>query len=500
MAPLNRHTLPVDRLIGAPAPDRVGIVHLGIGNFHRAHAAVNTALAMAAAGGDWGILGVANRSRRIVDPLSAQDGLYSILQLSPAGEGVGLVDVHRGTLVAATDGPDVVRAIADPGHRIVTLTISEKGYHRSAATGRLDVEAPEVRADLARPDDPRTPLGQLARGLVLRHAQSQAPVSVLSCDNMQSAGTTSRRMVEEFLTAAGVGDEVLDWLRTSVTFPNAMVDRIVPGTTEDTRRDVERLLGLRDEIPVPAEAFTMWVLEDRFAAGRPAWEAAGAIFTDEVEAYELVKLRLLNGSHSLISYLGALAGRETIPAARAEDFVADSVRAAIEREYLPSIALPSGFDADAYVAQLFDRWSNTALGDRIARVGSDGSAKLLQRIPGPALRMLERGEMPHEMALTAAAWICCVAPPTGFDPGPVAAAMEEPAREGLARATAGTADVAHHVSAIFGAGFFPEDLAAESGFVDRVAELATVIVGSGVRAAAREALAAAQGPAAAPRS
>ena len=234
----------------------------------------------------------------------------------------------------------------------------------------------------------------------------------------------------------------------------------------------------------------MWVMEDKFAAGRPAWEHAdGVAFTDEVGKYELVKLRLLNGSHSLISYLGALDGRETIPASRTQPFVEECVRAALYDEYLPSIDLPSGFDPDAYIAQLFVRWTNFALGDKTARVGSDGSAKLLQRIPTPAIRLLEKGIMPQQMALTAAAWIACVCPPRGFDPGPIAHEMVEPKREALASATVDAADVREHVDAIMGGGFLPDELTRYEAFSRRVAELVEIIVRKDVRAAAADAVA-----------
>jgi fructuronate reductase len=486
---LARSALRAVPLIGVSAPEATGTVHLGLGNFHRAHAAVYTARAMAAEGGDWGIVGVANRSRGVTDAMAAQDQLYSVLQLSAEGERADVVDVHRRTLVAADQTDELLDEIASPAARIVTLTVSEHGYHRNARTGDLDVDADAIRADLADPDHPRTTIGQLAAGLARRLRAGGAPVTVLSCDNLQSAGRTTGRLVRQYLDAAGAHAELLDWLRTSVTFPNAMVDRIVPATTDRTRDRVQALLGFRDEVPVPAEDFSMWVLEDVFAAGRPAWERAGAIFTPEVEAYELVKLRLLNGSHSLIAYLGALDGQETIAAARAQDVVAGCVDAAIWDEYLPSIELPTGFDPDAYVAQLFARWANTAIGDRTARVGSHGSVKLLQRVPGPAVRMLERGSVPHLLALTVAGWICCICPPEGFDPGPVAAAMVDPARERLARATAGATDVRNHVEAILRGGFVPAELAAHDAFTRRVAEHVELVVRSGVREAAAEALA-----------
>ncbi len=447
---------------------------------------------MAAEGGDWGIVAVANRSRRVVDALAAQDHLYSILELSSAGERVDVMDVHRGTLVAAEQTAELMAKIADPAIRLVTLTISENGYCRNAVSGNLDVDGDLISADLANPDAPRTSIGQLGGALIRRFQGAAEPITILSCDNLVSAGHTAHKMVSQYLQATAVPEGFHDWFAAQVTFPNAMVDRIVPGSTEATRTKVEQLLGVSDAIPVPAERFSMWVIEDRFAGGRPAWETAGAIFSDEVEAYELVKLRLLNGSHSLIAYLGGLAQKPTIPTSFETDFIRGCVADLLNNEYLPSIALPSGFDPQAYITELFDRWSNHALGDATARVGSDGSLKLLQRVPDPALRMLDLGLVPQQLALMVAGWIACIAPPAGFDPGPIAAAMIEPAKERLAAATAGAGSVRAHVEAIMTGGFFPEALAERSEFTDRVAELLSIITTHGVDEAAQAALAAGQ--------
>lgn len=475
-------------VLGVSAPPTPGMLHLGIGNFHRAHAAVFTAKAMAAQGGDWGIVAVANRSRRVVDSLAGQGFLYSILELSSAGERVDVMDVHRATLVASEQTAELMARIASPEIKIVTMTISENGYCRNAVTGDLDVDGDLVSADLANPAAPRTSIGQLAGALIRRYQGDGGPLTILSCDNLVSAGHTAQKMVTQYLQATATPDGFHDWFEASVTFPNAMVDRIVPGTTDATRARVRELLGVTDAIPVPAERFSMWVIEDKFAAGRPAWEEGGAIFSDEVEAYELVKLRLLNGSHSLIAYLGGLSGADTIPASFGQDFVRECVTELLNVEYLPSIDLPSGFDPQAYIAQLFDRWSNHALGDATARVGSDGSLKLLQRVPDPALRLLNLGEMPQQLALMVAGWIACVAPPEGFDPGPIAAAMIEPAKEKLAAVTTGAGLVRAHVEEIMRGGFFPEALATHDEFVGRVAELVEIIITHGVRDAARTAL------------
>jgi len=487
MPRLSRHTTPSGAVLGASAGDASGMVHLGLGNFHRAHAAVYTAQALAVEPGEWGIHGFANRSRDVVSAMRAQDGRYSVLELSEAGRRAAVVDVHRGLGVLADEPEVFVAAVAAPANRILTLTVSEVGYCRSPRHGRLDVDRDDVRADLADPAHPRSTIGLVARGVAVR-AEGGAPMTVLSCDNLQSNGHVTRAVLTEFLHASSAPEDVLTFVRDHVTFPNSMVDRIVPSTTSGTVADVGELLGVDDRCPVPAEEFTMWVLEDDFAAGRPAWDRAGAITSDEVEAYELVKLRLLNGSHSLIAYLGILDGRGTIADAWAQPFVREAVLACITREYLPTISLPRDFDVDAYVDSLSHRWANAALGHRTSQVGTDGSVKLLQRVPEPALIALRDGRTPHLLALTVASWIVSVAPPPGVEPGPHAGEIREPARDRLAEVTRGSAGPREHAMAVLRGGFLPDDLVAHDAFTDRVADLVELISRSGIRAAARDAV------------
>lgn len=488
--PLNRANLPSGYRVGASAPAAPGMIHLGLGQFHRAHQAVYTALAMAAEPGDWGIIGVANRSHTIVDGLRAQDNLYGVLELSPQGERVEVVDVHRRTLVAADQPDQVIAALADPTIKVATLTLTEAGYH-TAADGHLDIAAPAMAADLAQPTQPSSPLGLLAAGLWRRWRDGGAPFTVLSCDNMLAAGHTAHDRVAQYLDAAQAPAELRDWLDQAVSFPNAMVDRIVPGTTDATRAAVARLLSRDDAVPVPAEAFTMWVLEDNFAAGRPAWQRAGAIFSDEVAQYELIKLRLLNGCYSLLATLGVLADKPTNPEAIATDYIAACVHAAQDNEYLPTIDLPTGFDAPAYIDQLFDRWSNTALGDATYRVATDGSVKLAQRIVIPADFALRQGRMPHQMALTAAAWIAVVCPPPGFKPPALATRVIEPKATAMAEAARAATNPRDHALRLMRAGFLPDRLTQWDDFNQRVADLVDVIARHGVAAAAADALAAA---------
>lgn len=487
MRRLSRQTTPAGALLGASAGDATGIVHLGLGNFHRAHAAAYTAQALAIEPGEWGIHAFANRSRDVVTGMSAQDGRYSVLELSERGRSATVIDVHRGLGVLVDEPDSFVAAVAAPANRILTLTVSEVGYCRSPRNGSLDVELADVRADLADPDHPRSTIGLIARGLAVR-AEHGSPLTVLSCDNLQSNGHVTRAVLTEFLDASGASDDVLAFVRDDVTFPNSMVDRIVPSTTSATVDAVADLLGIDDRCPVPAEEFTMWVLEDHFAAGRPAWDRAGAVFSDEVEAYELVKLRLLNGSHSLIAYLGILDGRATIADAWAQPFVRDAVRACIAGEYLPTVALPRGFDVDDYLESLSHRWANAALGHRTSQVGTDGSVKLLQRIPEPALIALRDGRTPHLLALTVAGWIVAVAPPAGVDPGPYAAEIREPARERLTEVTRGASSPRDHALAVLRSGFLPDDLVAHDAFTDRVADLVATIARSGIRAAVQDAI------------
>lgn len=491
--PVLRRTTPASATPGA-TPSAAGILHLGLGSFHRAHQAVYTAAALEAAGGDWGIVGVASRSRSIVDAMHAQDFLYSVATIAPGSTSLNIPGVHTDAFVGAEQPERVVAQIADSGIRIVTLTVTENGYSYSPATQRLDLDDDAVRSDL-RGGAPRSTIGQLARGLQARAAAGGAPISILSCDNLSANGKHTAKLVREFLQElpGSEGADALAFLDRGVTFPSSMVDRIVPSTTPELRTRVSTLLGARDDIPVPAEPFTMWAVEDAFAAGRPAWEAGGAVFTDEVALYEQMKVRLLNGTHSLIAYLGALTGVGTIPEAIRLDGIAKAARAVMDDEYEPSIEVPSGVDIRAYESELFERWENTALGHRTSQVGTDGSVKLRQRIPEPALLALGRGDMPHLIALTVAGYLSCIAPLPGFDPGLHAAAMTDGSRERLAgfAATARNGrELATRVIAelhLFGA-----ELGAEDAFIARVGDLIDTIRRQGVDAAITDAVSASQ--------
>lgn len=469
-----------------------GVLHLGLGNFHRAHQAVYTAAALRSAGGDWGIVGVASRSRSVVDAMLAQDLLYSVAEISPQSTSLSIPAVHSDVFVAAEEPGRVVDGIAALNIRVVTLTVTENGYSYSPSTGHLDLADPRITADLgARP--PLTTIGQLARGLQRRAAGSGAPLTILSCDNLSENGAHTERLVREFLAELprSEGAEALTFLDQAVTFPSSMVDRIVPATTAQLREAVAAQLGAWDEAPVPAEPFTMWAIEDRFAAGRPAWEAGGAVFTDEVGRYEQMKVRLLNGTHSLIAYLGALHGVATISEAIAIPDIEAAAVTVVRHEYEPSVTVPSGVDIRAYERQLFERWGNSALGHRTAQVGTDGSVKLRQRIPEPALISLDSGRMPQMIALTTAAYLSCIAPLPGFDPGPHARAMVDAARAPLTEIAASARNGGELARrAIADLHLFGQGLAERTEFITRVGELVDTIAHHGIAAALRDSISA----------
>jgi fructuronate reductase len=487
MDSLRRDTLPATSRIGASAPPEPGMIHLGLGNFHRAHTAVYTAAAMQEAGGDWGISAYGHRSRGVVEAMRAQDGLYSVLQLSPQGEQAQVVDVHRRFGILTEDPLAVVAEIADPRRRVLTLTVSEGGYGWSPNAHGLDLEDEAVRADIAPGAAPTTVVGTIARGIERRAAAGE-PFTIQSCDNLQGNGDVARAVVTQFLQNAGADEDVLRYVEQHVGFPNSMVDRIVPSTTDHTRESIGRLLGVRDEVPVRTEEFTMWVMQDDHPGGRPAWDQAGAVVSDQVDRYELVKLRLVNASQSLLAYLGVLQGIPTIPGTWKVPAVQDAVLGQIRRDALPTIPLPDGLDPEEYIASLVRRWENVPLADSTSRIASLGSIRLPQRIPVAALQHLREGRMPHVFALLVAAWIATIVQPEGITVTAEMDAVDEPARERILAAVGSARAPRDIARAVIDAGFLGLDLPHEEDFTARVGELLEVLARRGVEPAIRAAL------------
>ncbi|GAA1582265.1 mannitol dehydrogenase family protein [Kribbella hippodromi] len=397
MSRLSFSNLPV-----APAVDpralSVGVVHLGIGAFHRAHQAVVTERAAVATGDTrWGITGVSQRSATVRDQLTPQDGLYSVLERGLGAPSIQVIGSIRDVLTAPEDPEVVVARIADPAVSVVTLTVTEKGY-RAAGTG-LDLDDPEIQADLAgRP--PRTVVGQLAAAI----ARRPEPLTIVSCDNLVANGPFLRKLVSEYFEALGKVPEVFEATR----FPASMVDRIVPATTEADRAEAARLLGVRDEAVVVAEPFLQWVIEDDFAGDRPAWERGGAVLTQDVAPWEQAKLRMLNASHSMLAYLGALRGYETIAEAVRDEELGRLARQLMTDDVVPTLSPPDGLDLAAYGATVLERFANPALKHRTRQVAMDGSVKLPVRMLGTVRDRLAAGAEPRTISLAVAAWMVYV--------------------------------------------------------------------------------------------
>ncbi|MER8969398.1 mannitol dehydrogenase family protein [Mesorhizobium sp. M0808] len=399
---------------GGVAP---GIVHLGVGAFHRAHQAAYVDDCLAAGEADWGIVGVSLRSPDARDALAPQDGLYTLAIRSSIGEELRVVGSILSLLVAPEDPAAVLAALTDQRTRIVTLTITEKAYLR-AAGGGLDNTHPDIVHDLANPQMPRTAHGFLTEALSRRRAAGIQPFTVLCCDNLPANGATLHRLLVEFaalrdsrLAASGdarlatSGDARLAaHIADGVAFPSSMVDRIVPATTDVDRARIAVELGVEDAWPVMTEPFCQWVVEDDFPAGRPAWEKFGVTMVGDVGPFEDMKLRLLNGSHSAIAYLGLLSGYDTVDRAFANPAIRQFVDG-LWAEAIPTLPQDAGLDTAGYTAQLAERYSNTALAHRTAQIANDGSQKLPQRIVASALDRLGAGDPPAHLMLVVAAWI-----------------------------------------------------------------------------------------------
>lgn len=415
---LNRSCLP--GLVGRPdvevpaltsVDSTPGIVHLGVGAFHRAHQAVLTEDAALATGDpSWGIVGATQRSAKVRDDLEPQDCLYGVLEQSEHGSALRFVGQVRRVLSPTDSLDELLGTIAAPEIRVVTLTITEKGYVRDAR-GHLDLSAEAVAHDLGSPSDPRSSVGRLVRGLQRRMETSDAPVNVVCCDNLPSNGVVLRRLVTDFVEAlpSAQSDRLGAWIEQRVAFPTTMVDRIVPATTDADRAAAAQISGVEDHGLVVAEPFTQWVVQDWFTADRPAWERAGAEFTHDVEPYEHMKLRILNGSHSTLAYLGALAGHDTIAAAMTDDQVRGVAEALIRDDVIPTLQPAGDTDFARYGATVLERYRNPNLRHRTVQIAMDGSQKLPQRLLGTVRDRLSAGAMPISATTGVAAWMTYVA-------------------------------------------------------------------------------------------
>ena len=386
MIKLRNSTLPtlptLSDQVRVPAYERtgltVGIVHFGVGGFHRAHQAVmiddlfNQGLAR-----DWAIcgVGVMPADIRMRDALRAQDGLYTLMVKYPDGRREArVIGSIIDYLYAPDDVESVIERIASPEVRIVSLTVTEGGYNIHPVTGEFDLSNAQVRADLEPGRQPTTVFGITVEALRRRRERRITPFTIMSCDNLQDNGAVARRSFVAFATAKDPG--LGEWIDSSVSFPNSMVDRITPVTTDEDRSEIANTFDIDDRWPVVCEPFLQWVLQDSFTDGRPPYENTLTQLVSDVEPYELMKLRLLNASHQGLCYFGHLMGYRLVHDAAADPLIAEFLRAYMDREATPTLKPLPHIDLDDYKTQLIERFSNPGVRDTVARLCAESSDRI----------------------------------------------------------------------------------------------------------------------------
>lgn len=438
----------LDRVPGdvvRPAYDRaqvrVGVVHLGIGAFHRAHQAAMFDDVLNAGDLRWGIVAASLRSPTVRDQMEPQDGLYTMLVRDGTRQTARIIGAVQKVLIAPEAPADLLAVMAAPGTQIVTLTITEKGYKLDPASGALIEDDPQLAEDLLSLDRPQTALGYIVAALAMRRAAALGPFTAISCDNLPHNGSRLRAGV---LALAGRHDpDLAAWIEAEGAFPETMVDRIVPATTPDDIADLAARLGVEDRAMVKTEPFTQWVIEDRFCGPRPVF-GMGVQLTAAVAPWEEAKLRLLNGAHSGIAYLGGLAGLAHVH----EVLERSEARAFVEQlwdEAQTTLSPPPELDIAAYRKALMARFDNPTLMHRTHQIAMDGSQKLPQRLLAPITARLRGGQGIEALSLAVAGWIRWQA---GRDDKGQGFVVDDPLAAALAESLAGADDATARVDAV----------------------------------------------------
>ena len=407
--PLSKATLG-DLTIPTPPYDRdalsVGIVHIGVGGFHRAHQAMYLDALMAdGQAADCALcgVGVLEGDRAMGEVLDRQDRLYTlVLKHADGTRDARVIGSMADYLVALDDPEPVLARMTDPATRIVGLTVTEGGYHVDASTGEFDPDDEDLRHDLEHPGTPRSAFGFLVEALRRRRDAGTGPFTVMSCDNIPGNGDVASRMITAYARSADPG--LADWIAAEVPFPNCMVDRITPRTTDDDRAELADRSGVDDGWPVVCEPFVQWVLEDRFVAGRPRFEDVGVQMVDDVEPYELMKLRLLNASHQALAYLGYLAGYRYAHEVAADALFAGFTRGYMDAEGTPTLSPVPGVDLDEYKSTLIERFANPEIRDTLARLAAESSDRIPTWLVPVIRENLAAGGEIERSALIVAAW------------------------------------------------------------------------------------------------
>ena len=447
--------------VAVPAYDRaaltIGVVHLGPGAFHRAHQA-DVFDRLLAIESRWAVCAVSLKSAGVRDALVPQDGLYTLVELDREVR-FRVIGALR-TVLVATESPEaVLDQIAAPGVAVVTLTVTEKGYCLTTA-GALDLEHADIRHDLARPAVPASAIGWLVEGLRRRRVAGSGPISVISCDNLTDNGRKLAAAVQALARAQDDAD-LADWIGAQAAFPNTMVDSITPATDDALRARAAERLGLTDAWPIQREAFTQWVIEDRLAPGAPDFASVGVTLTGDVTTFEQAKLRLLNGPHSSLAYLGRLAGIETVSEAMADPALASFAERLMREDIAPTLKPSPDQDISAYISDVLDRFRNPAIRHLLSQIAWDGSKKLPFRLLGTISDALAAGRSIERLCLPVAAWMAFI-----VRQAKAGAAITDPIAEtlaGLGRAAGDDTDATVERFLALEA-VFPSLLAAEPAF------------------------------------
>lgn len=432
-----------------------GAIHFGPGAFHRAHQAsyIDDALAEDPR---WGIVEVSLHSTAVRDALAPQDRLYTlaVLDETPATRVIGAI---KEILVAPEAPGAVLLRLADPQVALVTSTVTEKGYCL-APDGGLDFAHPEIAHDLAHPGAPRTLIGYLCGGLARRRELRLPGPNIVSCDNLSDNGPRLRRAVLEF--ARRCAPDLAHWIEAEVSFPRTMVDSITPATDDTLRSHVAARLGVTDAWPVQREAFSQWVVEDCMRGAQPDWSALGVTISPDVAGFERAKLRLLNGAHSSLAYLGLVAGYDTVAQAMSDATIASFVRQLMIEDIAPAVVAPDGLNVPEYIESVLRRFRNPALSYQLAQIAGDSSQKLPFRLLGTVLDAVEAQRPLERLCLPIAAWFHFVRR-TARD----GKRLNDPlAHQLIEIGNACTGDVAHDVGAFLALGIFPQELRRSAGF------------------------------------
>jgi mannitol 2-dehydrogenase len=400
----------IGKTVPVPSYDRSqvtpGIVHLGVGGFHRAHQAMYLDRLMNAGEAlDWGIrgIGVLPHDARMKEVMDAQGGLYTlVLKGADGSREPRVIGSILDFILAPADTEAAIEAMVDPQIRIVSMTVTEGGYNIDAVTGEFVLDEPKVAADLADGAVPQTSFGLVTEALRRRRDRGIPPFTVMSCDNIQGNGHVAHKVFVAFATAKDA--ELGAWIDAEVKFPNCMVDRITPGTTDDDRAEVRDRFGIEDAWPVVCEPFEQWVLEDHFGLGRPPYQDAGVQVVDDVEPYELMKLRLLNASHQALCYFGYLAGYRLVHEVAQDELFAKFLLGYMENEGSPTLAPVPGIDLDAYRHELIARFSNGEVRDTVARLCNESSDRIPKWLLPVVKQQIANGGEFYRAAAVVASW------------------------------------------------------------------------------------------------